>query len=142
MLTTGRQCRRSPPCKLSTFLNSVPYDGFWIDMNEISNFCTGECPPPNAAASPRVTFTTSASRVKRVSLTFCACCYALRDHCAKAQSFNPNDPPYAINNGGAQNPLDTKTLAMDAQHTLPDNQTVLEYNCHNLYGFTESIYTR
>ena len=28
--------------QLAAFHKLVPYDGVWIDMNEASNFCTGE----------------------------------------------------------------------------------------------------
>mmetsp|Transcript_1630 Transcript_1630/g.5773 ORF Transcript_1630/g.5773 Transcript_1630/m.5773 type:complete len:900 (+) Transcript_1630:70-2769(+) len=43
--------------QLQTFRDSTGpvFDGVWIDMNEISNFCTGECdatPPPNKLDSP------------------------------------------------------------------------------------------
>jgi len=56
----------------------------------------------------------------------------------KHQSFDPNKPPYPINNGGQRNPLVTTTIPMDAVH----EGNVLEYNAHSLYGFTEANATR
>lgn len=32
--------------QLKGFLNTVPVDGIWVDMNEPSNFCDGECATP------------------------------------------------------------------------------------------------
>ncbi len=29
---------------LQDLWNLVPYDGLWIDMNEATGFCSGECP--------------------------------------------------------------------------------------------------
>ena len=66
-------------------------------MNEISNFCNGEC--------------TSVSQ-------------------PEAGKFDPNNPPYKINNQGINNPLNVKTLDMDSIHYGP----LLEYDVHNLYG--------
>ncbi len=68
-------------------------------MNEISNFCNGEC-----------------SKKKSTS-----------------PGFNPNNPPYAINNGNNQAALDSNTISMDAIHNIS-----IEYNVHNLYGLLES----
>lgn len=33
---------------LSDLFNLIPYDGIWIDMNEATGFCSGECPNPNS----------------------------------------------------------------------------------------------
>ncbi|EFA78630.1 alpha-glucosidase [Heterostelium album PN500] len=33
--------------QLQNFHNIVPFDGVWIDMNEISNFCNGDCSEEN-----------------------------------------------------------------------------------------------
>lgn len=30
---------------LGTLYDNVEFDGLWVDMNEASNFCDGECPP-------------------------------------------------------------------------------------------------
>lgn len=43
-------------------------------------------------------------------------------------------PPYAINNQGWRGPLGTKTLAVTGKH----NNGWLQYNTHNLYGFSEA----
>lgn len=51
------------------------------------------------------------------------------------QAFDPNNPPYAINNGGQTSQLDSGTIAMDAEHF-----TTLEYNVHNMFGLMVVIY--
>ena len=73
-------------------------------MNEISNFCNGEC-----------TQVSGAQRNRRPKLRV---------------GFDPNNPPYDIDNVGSNAPLNTKTLDMDAQHY----GGVLVYNAHNLFG--------
>ena len=74
-------------------------------MNEISNFCNGEC---NGASSPE--------ELKRS---------------VAGLKFDPNNPPYHINNqGNSGTALNTKTLDMDVVHY----GGILEYNSHNLFG--------
>ena len=53
----------------------------------------------------------------------------------KAVGFNPNMPPYTINNRGNKAALNFKTVDMDTTHL---DGTVLEYNAHNLYGLSEA----
>ncbi|XP_065906865.1 uncharacterized protein [Dysidea avara] len=97
----------------STFYNTLlKFDGLWIDMNEISNFCNGEC---SGSSHPE----------------------EMRRSVDDGLKFDPNNPPYHINNQGSSIGLNTKTLDMDAMH----HGGVLEYNSHNLYGLMESIAT-
>ncbi len=72
-------------------------------MNEASNFCNGACD--------------SQSTSKNVSRKGTA-------------GFDPTDPPYQINNQNSKQPLNIKTLDMNAMHY----GGVPEYNAHNLYG--------
>ena len=80
----------------------LPVDGLWIDMNEISNFCNGQC--SNGYEKPY-----------------------------SSVGFNPQTPPYSINNQGNKVTLNVKTLDMTAVHY----GGVLEYNAHNLFGETK-----
>lgn len=38
--------------ELKEFFNKVPYDGMWIDMNEVSSFCVGSCGSGNLTLNP------------------------------------------------------------------------------------------
>jgi len=82
-------------------------------MNEISNFCSGEC-------SNNI---------------------LINNDKKKNISFDPNNPPYKICNGGypQQDDLHTNTLSMDCKH---DDGKILEYNCHNLFGLMETWATK
>ena len=109
-----------PVChpQVATFHNTlVPVDGMWIDMNEISNFCDGACevrdkgePLGGKGESPR----------------------------GKGNfKFDPNKPPYAINNREQHSPLNSHTTDMDCVHY----GGVLEYNAHNIYGESTPVGT-
>jgi len=102
---------------IKEFLDLVPVDGIWIDMNEVANFCQGECFNFESETNSTVMEQIYANRPK---------------------SFDPNNPPYQINNRDQKYALNYKTTDMDAYHI----DGILEYDAHNLYGIAESIVTR
>lgn len=73
---------------IQPWFDSVGLSGLWIDMNEISNFCDGQC-----ESAPTV------SEKKSLDVTF-----------------DPNNPPYHIHNSVDGKPLKTKTIDMDCNH--------------------------
>jgi len=90
---------------VTEFHQKVPVDGIWLDMNEPTSLCDGECNMTKSAT------------VKR-----------------QMQNFDPNNPPYVIGNrrdeNGTAYPLDKKTLAVDAKL----HSGAVMYDVHNVYG--------
>jgi alpha-D-xyloside xylohydrolase len=102
--------------EVQRFHDDVPFDGMWIDMNEVSNFCSGTC-TWNGVIEPDNTT-----------------CYL---QCKPAQT-KYDDPPFKLNHTGTDEPLSYKTAAMTVKHYDGN----IEYNTHNLFGISESKATK
>ena len=93
--------------QIASFLQNIPVDGLWIDMNEPSNFCDGGC---KGAVGLFISNATKPLSAKvQASLT---------------------DPPYYINNQNKKQSLNIKTL----DPTAVQFGGVTHYNAHNMYG--------
>ncbi|KEH44226.1 putative glycosidase [Medicago truncatula] len=109
--------------EIRRFHELVPIDGLWIDMNEVSNFCTGKCTIPKERFCP----------LQGEKLPNSTCCL----DCTNITSTRWDDPPYKINASGNEIPIGYKTIATSAVHY----NGVLEYDAHSLFGFSEAIAT-
>lgn len=107
--------------EIRRFHELVPVDGLWIDMNEVSNFCSGKCKIPKGKQCPTGTG------------PGWICCL----DCKNITKTRWDDPPYKINASGVQAPIGFKTIATSAVHY----NGVLEYDAHSLYGFSQTIAT-
>lgn len=108
--------------QLALHRGMVPWDAMWIDMNEASNFCTGDiC---------RLRYD-----VQRVADDPPWVCHL---DCVEAPDLNDTqrawlNPPYAISNSLQRLPLGTKGMSVLATH----HDGSVEYNTHQLYGLSE-----
>ena len=100
--------------QIQAFYARVPFDGLWIDMNEIASFCDGHCVMDRANAADWA------------DLFTCPCQFAHRES-------ERDHPPFWA--GGL--PPDSSTISMESRWY---NDT-LEYDWHSLYGHLESIAT-
>ncbi|KAH0678171.1 hypothetical protein KY284_019256 [Solanum tuberosum] len=107
--------------EIRRFRELVPVDGLWIDMNEVSNFCSGLCTIPEGRICPTGTG------------PGWICCL----DCKNITNTRWDDPPYKINASGIQAPIGYKTIATSAVHY----NGVKEYDAHSIYGFSQSIAT-
>ncbi|KAF3795981.1 putative alpha-glucosidase [Nymphaea thermarum] len=108
--------------EIQEFHDIIPFDGLWIDMNEVSNFCSGtSCKLPANGPCPRPGQQTQ-------------CCLI----CDNSNMTIYDNPPYKINAGGSRRPLGERTLSASTEHY----GNVLEYNAHGLYGLTEARATK
>lgn len=101
-----------------SFYNQIPFDGMWIDMNELANFCTGISCTWNGTIIDDYTS-----------------CYL---QCPNVLNHTKYDiPTYKINHEGTYEGLGYRTAAMTVKHY----DGTIEYNVHNLYGLSEAIAT-
>lgn len=107
--------------QMSLFRDLVAYDGIWIDMNEVANFC-------NMDGQAQVCVLNASDPCPDNS-----CCLI----CSTPDPDNTYDfPPFVPH--VAMGTLGGKTMSMNSYHA----GGVLEYDAHSLYGFMESIATR
>nr|VWP01427.1 Neutral alpha-glucosidase AB [Ganoderma boninense] len=98
---------------LTNWSNSgVEFSGIWLDMNEISSFCTGSCGSDQNLPSALTKRGLGAGQQKGVDVNY---------------------PPYPIHNGAGLNNLAYRTLATNATHA----NGMIEIDTHNLYALME-----
>jgi alpha-glucosidase (family GH31 glycosyl hydrolase) len=113
--------------QLKKWHSLAAFDGVWVDMNEVSNFCTGQvCSNQDPANCPTLQVDTQTQ-----------CCLV----CEDVEPDNELDYPkfaigndVGINDDGHASPLLFKTIPSSAQHY----GGVTEYDAHNLHGTMEA----
>jgi alpha-D-xyloside xylohydrolase len=107
-------------------------------MNEVSNFCSGDVCSPPGGASP--TDTEKAVAPNNNFQCKLDCTWGVPAGAKKSNLPPPGifDPPFKLNNAGAQRNLSEKTLPITATHPASG---ALEYDAHNLYGHYMSLVT-
>lgn len=112
--------------QLSVFhTDNIAFDGVWIDMNEISNFC-------NLDGKSQACQNAAPEGCPGEGQDVFDCCLI----CQNIDPSNTLDyPPYAISNNMGE--ISSGTLPMSASHY----GNISVYNAHNLYGLTEHMAT-
>ncbi|KAI1265016.1 family 31 glycosyl hydrolase [Xylariaceae sp. FL1019] len=95
------------------FHNNLSFDGIWLDMNEVSSFCTGSCGSSDRDYGTQPTRSLELRALQEV----------------QDDPRDVNYPPYAINNEKGE--LGDGTMSPNATH----HDGSLEYDYHNLWGY-------
>ncbi|PSC70424.1 alpha-xylosidase 1 [Micractinium conductrix] len=119
--------------QLKRYRDMAAWDGIWIDMNEISNFCTGDVCYLRPKAAPEPQRTPSSAHLGDEPPWVCQL------DCREASGLNDTQrrwlqPPYAIANSLQRTDLAFKGVSMLASHV----DGSVEYNAHQLYALSEA----
>ncbi|KAK9789923.1 hypothetical protein WJX73_005177 [Symbiochloris irregularis] len=116
--------------EMADLYDRVLYDGLWLDMNEVSSYCTGDvCSVPENGPAVGVQLNYTCQLSCQSGPQTVTNSSNLKANSSTALSLAVFDPPYAINSANRLLPLSTKNIPVTASYH--DGQ--LQYNLHNLY---------
>ncbi|RKP04517.1 family 31 glycoside hydrolase, partial [Thamnocephalis sphaerospora] len=121
---------------LQQFISDVSADGIWIDMNEVANWCDGDCNVDLDKLSGKQV--KIEQKKSDSSYTFSWLGRRASIAPVNKDEQREQDMLYRINNGARNLPIETGSAPIDAIHA----NGLREYDVHNLYGHMESILTR
>jgi alpha-glucosidase len=108
---------------LKDLYDLVPYDGLWLDMNEICSFCDGECPD-----GLNTTNSTNSSSTHVGS-----------DSWYISYADQGNDSTYFLPFIPGKDHLDFMTMSPNATHPSTNHS---EFDVHSIFGMVETHRTR
>ncbi|KAK6356297.1 hypothetical protein TWF718_000664 [Orbilia javanica] len=133
---------------LREWFKLMPVDGIWHDMNECSNFVNGDVYEAGGTALlDEILIPTDTETVEDMAKAAAEGVEIDPDAMQRGEAkpepppaFDPTqpagitNPPYSVNHGGVNWPLQARSISVDAKH----HGGVLEYELHNLFGHLNS----
>ncbi|KAI9785940.1 MAG: hypothetical protein M1839_008206 [Geoglossum umbratile] len=146
---------------MTTWYKDIPFDGIWIDMNEVSSFCIGSCGSNNLTLNPvhppfilpgdagaidynypegfDITNTTEAASALAAASSQAAATPAAPASSTSASYYRPEVTPGVRNINYPPYVINNVQQGHDlASHAVSPNAThadgTLEYDVHNLFG--------
>ena len=121
---------------INSLFDEVEYDGLWLDMNEATGFCNGECPNGTVPTPP-----TPTKKNEKRSLRERVLNKNLGDK--KNETWynswtdQKNQSTFKLPFSPGPDDMDHMSISLNATHT--DGTT--EYNLHSLFGHSEGMQT-